>query len=248
MFNNPASLQWVISGLVGPTGNCPGGGEFCKIFNPPFKCTQSNCTAANNCVWTANALNGLPDRGECKVYTYLNPGVDTTLKGDGLSESRPKPNLQHTDVGARQFTTLNFQYYIKNGGSASNYRSGPVMIGRGWYDKGFAYANATFKNYMDFFHGSTSISIPTVSGTISLQMGHAEGGGTVTKRLMLDPAFHIGHEGTILYESGGNGDVTYNWNTTTVANGQHILLAMTEEEGSIGIHTGLAKVIFNVQN
>lgn len=172
----------------------------------------------------------------------------------GLRELRLSPNITTNDLGERQFGTLNFQIYLNNGKTPSNYRSRPNPIGRSWYSTGFDYANVEV-NYTDFFRGAGDLgkSIPTVGGVVPLRIRHREGNFAVRSQLWQDPDFHANpdswHQGVgRLYTKPGRFDGTYNWDTRQLPNGRHWLYFETVDEGPTGTNAGALKLPFDVQN
>lgn len=208
-----------------------------------LKC-QSNPMEMRECTW------------------WVDMTLDPSSSSGGLHELRLTPNISKNDLGNRQYGTLNYQIYLKNGKSGGNYRSKPDPIARTWYT-GFDYANVAV-NYMDFFKGAADLdkSMPTVSGVVPLRIRHEKGSHTVRSQLWQDVNFHhdpefwteaqVGvpsHDGAVLlYKVPGRFDGTYQWDTRGLADGTHVLYFETVDEGSAGFQAGAMKLFFNVQN
>jgi hypothetical protein len=224
-FNNPAKLEWIEAKFGDGTG-------FQKIF------------VNNLCQQMA---------GEHKECTWYYPmTVDLKLAGhNGLGELRLRPNFVHPDLNnERQFTTLNFQVYVKDSRfkSTSNYRSSPNPIARSWYDLGFDYANADLGNYIQLLGTDLSKNMPVLKGTVTLKGRHREATGKVSAKMTLDPNYHAGVVGRTLYQYGANGDYSVQLDTTKLTNGKHVLMVETAEETSLGTQRGQIKLEFLVQN
>ena len=202
-----------------------------------------------------------PD-GQLLCIWYVDMTLYPDLSPVGMNELRINANIPINEFGKRHFPSLNFQIWTAHSGT---YRDVLWSIGRGWYE-GPGYANARI-NYADFFNGVADLdrTIPLVSGPVALKIRHEQGSGgpkKVRSTLWLNANFHEYpefHENAVvgvphssgaelLYEMSGNGDVTYMWDTTGLANGIHTLFAQTEETGSAGTNAGGLKVQFEVYN
>lgn len=200
-------------------------------FNPRLQCQQR------------------PDElKECTWYVPMN--IDTNqMNVSGMDELRLTPNVQHDDLNTRQFGTNNFQ--IHRGGSG-NYRSSPAFIARSWYT-GLDYANVQWDNYVDLFRSPTE-TMPTVSGTITLQVRHDKcSGNSSVSHGFVDPNFHAVQRGEKpapqpFYEQSGCFRGTVQLDTTKLANGQHGIYLQTQESDSRGQNSGAGLWFINVQN
>lgn len=193
---------------------------------------------------------------ECRWPVTMILAADLADSG-GLHELRLTPNVEHADLGTRQFATLNYQVYLKNGRSARNYRSTPDPIARSWYT-GSGYVNVKV-DYMSSFTRLDQ-AIPTVGGVVPIKLEHTEGSFTVTSLLFQDPDFHAypnAHtdprkdptgKTKLLYKQPGRFDGTFYWDTRVLSNGIHVLYAQTEDEGPNGIHAAALRLLYNVQN
>lgn len=205
----------------------------------------------------SNVCQSAPDLlAECRWPVNMTLDANLASSG-GLHELRLTPNVQHADLGKRQFATLNFQVYLNNGKTPSNYRSSPDPIARSWYT-GFGYANVQV-NYMNFFTDLNQ-TIPVVSGIVPLKVKHSSGSFARTSYLFQDPDFHAypsSHgdpsnnptgKTVLLYKKSGLFSGTYNWDTRSLENGTHALYFQTEDKGDAGTHAGALRLLFQVQN
>lgn len=229
-FNNPGTITWARDGYEDT--------ELSKV------------TMEVRCQPQAGIL------AECRYPVDLLLDANVASSG-GLHELRMSPNVVYDDLGTRQFTTLNFQVYLKNGKTPNNYRPTPNPIARSWYT-GFGYANVSV-NYADFFTNINQ-TIPLVGGVVPLKVSHSNGTFRRTSYLFLDPDFHAypeSHENPaadpsgktkLLYKKPGLFKGTYYWDTRSLTNGVHTLYLQTEDEGPNGVHAGALKLLFNVHN
>ena len=206
---------------------------------------------------------GVGERQLCTSFHDLTLEPSAADRG-GLRELRLSPNLNLEVLDARQFLTLNFQLYLKNGKSESNYRSSVDPIARAWYT-GFDYARVRI-NYMDLFDGVDDLakSIPTVSGIVPLKIKHWRGESHHSTRSLLwqntnfhhFPEFHAEAEvgvphasgGVLLYEASSEFDGTYLWDTRELPAGINVLFLQTEDTGAEGKNFVGFKLLFDVQN
>lgn len=185
--------------------------------------------------------------------------LDPLEGSGGLDELRLSPNIRENEFGLRQFATLNFQ--VCTGTSSEAYRSHPDPIGRAWYE-GLDYSNVRV-NYMDFYRGSLTDVIPTVSGVVTLDIDHQRGSGENRSLLWLDTNHHLNpgqfgdpppvgevqaHGGVLLYDEPGLFDGTYAWDTSALPDGVHALFFQTLSTGADGTSAGGLKLLFRVAN
>ncbi len=250
MYNNPGKISWINAGFQdndsgkyfvrsvtnnGTTTSdwstqnreCEGGGVTCVNYTDPLTCSEKQCTY--------------------KVALKIDM---STCRINGLCELRIRPNLTETPPrNERAFTTLNLQINV---GGNDNYRDSTAPIGRGWYS-GPEYVNSSIDNYMNLFNGDYKKSIPTVKGTIKLNIRHREAiGGKSTASMRIDPSTFTGVGGTLVYEeemrtSSLNKD-NVSIDTTKLSNGVHTLFVSTQERSSVGKNFGHLKLFINVQN
>lgn len=235
-FNNPGRLSFVRNGWQETVS----GGMMSQVDGANRRC-QTGIDALTECTWWEN------------LVIDSNEAVNS-----GLQELRMTPDIRHADLGTRQFATLNYQVYVKNGKPVKNYRNGPIPIARSWYT-GFDYANVELQNYMALFT-SPNQTIPTVSGVVPLRVKHSSGKFTVTSYLFLNPDFHsyphAHHDPQadptgktkLLYKKSGRFNGIYEWDTRGLPNGTHVLYFQTEDKSAAGLHAGAMKLFFNVQN
>jgi hypothetical protein len=223
-FNTPGHINWVRWSW-GSSGV-----QQTKKYSPRLAC-QSKPDEHKECTW----------------YDTLD--IDpSTSKHSGMDELRISPNMQHDDLKDRQFCTANFQ--VHRGGS-SNYRKTPAPISRSWYTN-FDYANVQWNNYMSLFT-STNQTMPTVKGTIDVQVQHANCNGTARSTGFIDADFHAfqmgqGRAPIPFYDQPGCWKGTVKLDTTKLSNGVHTVYLQTNEETSDGAHAGAGKYFIRVQN
>lgn len=186
---------------------------------------------------------------ECTWYVAM--GIDTDrMRVSGMDELRLTPNMQHDDLGTRQYLSLNFQ--LHRGGSG-NYRSSPALISRGWYT-GLDYINVTWNNYMSLFTNLNQ-TMPVVKGTIDVNVSHAScsGSGVSDSQGFIDADFHAAQRGRIpaptpFYKFSGCHSGTVRLDTTKLSNGVHTVYLQTQERDLRGLNAGAGKYFINVQN
>ena len=223
-FNNPGYINWVRYSWQSDIIQT-------KKYSPRLQCQTS------------------PDQHkECTWYETLD--IDTSkMNVGGMDELRISPNVEHDDLGTRQFCTANFQ--LHRGGSG-NYRSSPAPISRAWYTD-FDYANAQWNNYMSLFT-STSQTMPTVKGVISLAVQHSNCNGTSHSAGYVDANFHASQSGTApepvpFYDKPGCFKGTVQLDTTKLTNGVHsVYLQTMEEVDGKGMQASAGKYLIRVQN
>lgn len=203
-----------------------GGAEFPVRFSPNLTCAG---------------------RGDCTFFSTNR--VNTAVAPDGLHELRWRIQGNHPDLSNdTEFISFATKIYAKNGKDVNSSASNPNPRGRGWYT-GIEYDTAEIANYVDLYQGRTDISVPIVKGQVSLQMNHTQSvGNQLRSRLYLDPSFHQGNPGTILYDKQGLYRGQYVLDTTKIPNGRHALVLETEHTDSQGIHSGLLKLFIDVSN
>lgn len=195
-----------------------------------------------------NPAKTCPNRGiNCTFYSSNT--IDTTVAPDGLHELRWRVEGSHPDLSNKdEFISFATKIYIKNGHSINSSASNSNPRGRGWYHD-VDYDSAEISNYNDLYRGRTDISVPIVSGQVNLQMNHNQSSGCcIRSRLYMDPNFHAGIAGTILYDKPGLFQGTYALDTTRFPNGRHVLVVQTEHTVASGIHSGLLKLFIDINN
>jgi hypothetical protein len=187
------------------------------------------------------------NRANCVFYSTNK--INTGVAPDGLHELRWRVQGTHPDLANdSEFISFATKIFIKNGGSVNSSANNPAPRARGWYE-GFEYDTSEITNYTDLYNGRTDISVPIVKGSVNLQMNHTQSvGGTIKSRLYLDPDFHNGSSGTVLYDKPGLFRGGYTLDTTRIPNGRHALVMETEHTESSGVHSGLLKVFIEVNN
>ncbi len=181
--------------------------------------------------------------GEFKECTYWG---EYNLKArSGMDELRLATDIRNGDLGTRQYSVINFQV---RGSSGGNYRGGPWIIGRHWYD-GFGYVRVYLYDYMEYVKPGESM--PTVSGNFNLNVKH-DGSNCTEGQMFINPMFHQWHaSGTTPPapdEHTGCGSHTYTVDTTKLPNGRNTLYFQTMAEDGRGELASAVLVFINVQN
>lgn len=221
-FNMPNEIEWVRYQWQGDTQETRNFGERCQNSPDEFK--------------------------ECKWY--LEFAIDADAANGGLDELRLSPNIDHHDLGTRQFPTLNFQIRTGNGG---NYRNSEEPISRSWYS-GLSYARVQWSDYMDLFNGRYDLAIPVVSGTINIDVRHTKSSGScLSSEGYVDPNFHAFHAGNgaepqPFYDESGCFDGNQSLDTTTLSNGIHTIYLQTRVGDGRGFNAAAIAYQINVQN
>lgn len=184
--------------------------------------------------------NSMGEFKECSHWVEYN----LQARG-GMDELRLATDTRNGDLGTRQYSVINFQV---RGGSGGNYRGGPWIIGRHWYD-GFGYVRVYLLDYMEYVKPNESM--PTVSGIFKLNIKH-DGSNCTTGQMFINPKFHQWHaegsDGPTPDEVGGCGSHTYTIDTTKLPNGRNGLYFQTMAEDSRGELASAVQVFINVQN
>lgn len=213
-------------------------------FNSPGEVNWHRAQWEGNTVQTNDigdrCQNSVGEFAECTYWQTYN-----LTARSGMDELRLATDMRHGDLGTRQYSVINFQV---RGSSGGNYRSGPWIIGRHWYD-GFGYVRVYLYDYMEYVKPGESM--PNVSGNFSLKVKH-DGSNCTEGQLYLNPQFHTWHKnGTTpppADETSSCGSHTYTIDTTKLPNGRNTLYFQTMAEDSRG-ELGSAVLLFiNVNN
>ncbi len=240
-FNSPGYINWVRysweSNVI----------EYHR-FNPRLRC-QTKPNEMKECTW------------------FINMNIDMSRSNrSGHSELRLSPNVEHDDLGTRQFNTNNFQLHK---GGTNHYRNRPNPISRAWYT-GLDYANVSWTNYLDILNASDpnmQDTMPTVSGVITINVDHAQCNGESNSLGFVDTNFHAvqrgetsfplkcenvskvsGPSGCMLYDNSGCWEGSVQFDTRKLTNGVHSIYLQTQENNSDGMNAGAGKYFIRVQN
>lgn len=241
-FNNPSSVKLVSQD------------RFFDAANGPADTSSFTCTTSSpNVVMMAG-------RPQCTWYVDVT--LDPSTAPYGISEYRLSPNVaSHVGLGTRQFLTLNAQLPIA--GKTGTYRHTVNPIARSWYS-GLTYNNVDV-NYMDFFNGAADLnkSVPVVKGIVPIKVRTQEQNASGKMAIWQDTNHHMDPKfwktakvgdihpsgGKLLYLAAGpNKTVTFNWDTTGLADGRHTLYFQAQESDSRGVNASALKLFFDVCN
>jgi hypothetical protein len=167
--------------------------------------------------------------------------IDTTIaEYDGYQEFRPGSNVQHTQAaGDTMFSSGSWQVYLANGKPVRHFhrssKGAPLNWtgGSGWY-LGARYENVRFASPLPYeVSGSWSFSIVLTHGAGGINPTH----GFVS----IDPDFHHGSVGQVLYDGTAPTTRTITVDTRTLTNGVHKLFLRTDApcDGTAGHNCGL---------
>lgn len=241
--NNPGAINYVVAQFESVDGD--------RVWvrehpSEEFQLQSSQCYGgASSCVHFPEPLV-CPDRGDCRWDIKMKLDFNE-CSHNGLCELRIRPFINGIEPrGDKQFTTNNFQVFVA-GPNPKNYRNFPDPIGRGWYT-GVDYATVYVRDYMSLFQGRTDITVPEVSGTITLRPSHSAADLNPRSTLRIDPDIHHGNPGTIFYDHNLNFGGTITIDTTTLSNGRHALVFTTQEDNEFGVHSGNLKLLIDVNN
>jgi hypothetical protein len=140
----------------------------------------------------------------------------------GRNEVRISANIPNNDEGNRQFQSTGEQICVRACSPA--YRSGDWIEGRGWYtDREYQNARLT-----------SPLSTVCSGCTISVRIGPGSGGlATVLSGIYVDPDFHHGSSGIVVWQSAGSfqGSVTL----PILASGPHKLTLLADDGKNAGV-------------
>lgn len=189
--------------------------EYCVENGPRW------VAASKGCVWWSMA------------------SVDTTISEyDGFQELRVSGNVRHNGAQDTMFSSGGWQVYLNNGKPVNHYRNTQGAAkdfteARGWY-VGANYINAGLESRIPY----------EVSGTWKpfVRMVAGANGITPTRGFVsVDPNFHFGNEGTVVYSGAAPYRGEINIDTTTLSDGMHKLFIRTDApcDGAPGRNCGL---------
>lgn len=192
-------------------------------FNSPGEVNWHRAQWEGNTVQTNSigqrCQNSVGEFKECTYWETYNLNAPS-----GMDELRLATDMRHGDLGTRQYSVINFQIRSSSGG---NYRGGPWIIGRHWYD-GFGYVRVYLYDYMEYVKPGESM--PRVSGTFKLKVKH-DGIHCTEGQMYLNPQFHTWHANGATVppadETSSCGSHTYTIDTTKLPNGRNTLYFQT---------------------
>jgi hypothetical protein len=223
LHDNPGLLRYARVHLTTDKSNHAGAfrddiGENCVEGGPHWN------QATLGCVWWSTGT--------------INTAIS---EFDGYQEMRFSGNVLHANSGTSDtaFSSGGWQVYLSNGKPVQHYRSDasgapvPWTEGRGWY-LGANYTNARLESPIPFeVSGVWSPRVALVRGASGIDPTH----GFVS----VDPDFHHGSAGMVLFDGAAPTTRTVTLDTTTLTNGLHKLFLRTDApcDGTAGNNCGL---------
>ena len=176
------------------------------------------------------------------VY-WVTTTVDTRGANDGWHEFRFKPRVMFAD-GRGQLTSSGWVVWTENGNpDGSSREAAGKVIGRGWYD-GHGYQNPDIRDMSVLLRGPVS---GVWTFPVRLDAGADAFVPTYTAAY-IDPSFHDGHAGLVVYEANGPYQGNLAIDTTSLANGPHRLVMRVESTQNGETNGGVMVYPFVVQN
>jgi hypothetical protein len=163
----------------------------------------------------------------CSWWVHLD--ADTTrVPYDGRQEWRIRPKITEPD-GKVQVGSTSYQTYLNNGKPKNDYRSYDLVQGKGWYE-GASYAIARLDSGFPF---------APVSGRWTIAFRCESDGPPVRGcYVLVDPDFHHGDFGTVLFRQPGAYKGTLTIDTAQIAPGSHKLVIRTDAPHESGSTNG----------
>lgn len=183
-----------------------------------------------------------PDGGE-RVFTYTIK-VDTTKMNDGIRHFRWYADVQHTN-GNTQTARSNWPLNVQNGKADKNAPNSVRYMN--WYK-----VADPFRDWGYIGPIVESIPLTPVNDKLVLDVKCALNGVSnspaIDKTIVnLDPNFHHGSNGTVLYDGKPlSGEFVVN--TANLAEGEHRLAIRCVQEDGDELHEGIGVVPFTVEH
>jgi hypothetical protein len=190
-----------------------------------------------------NCVEGGPNWNQATLgcVWWTTGSVDTTISEyDGYQEFRVGSNVRQTQAaGDTMFSTGAWMVYLANGKPVRNFHHNAAgtsldwTAGSGWY-LGANYEIARLQSPLPYsLAGSWTFSIALVPG--------AHGADPTHGFVSVDPDFHHGSVGTVLYDGSAPTTRTITLDTTTLTNGVHKLFLRTDApcDGTAGNNCGV---------
>jgi archaellum component FlaF (FlaF/FlaG flagellin family) len=168
----------------------------------------------------------------------------TTVPSDGTVEWRIRPRVDEPD-GKTMTGSTSYQTTLSNGKRVSNYRPLDFLQGKGWYT-GVEYTQARLVD--DEF----PYNVPT-SGTWRFGAVCDSTRLPLTECLVtVDPDFHAGHKGMVLFEKFGNDtsqhDIALDLDSLSPGRHKLVIRAGTEVRAQGSTQYGILAVPFHVES
>ena len=176
--------------------------------------------------------------GTCQWWVHLE--ADTTkVPFDGRQEWRIRPKLDEPD-GKTMVGSTSYQTYLANGKPRNDYRSSDLVQGKGWYT-GASYAKARLDSGFPF---------APVNSPWTIEFRCQSEGPPVSECLVtVDPDFHHGHGGTVLFHTTDSSQSkrTLTINPSQFGSGAHRLLIRSSAAHPTGsTNAGILVIPFTV--
>jgi len=175
----------------------------------------------------------------CSWWVHLD--ADTSgFANDGWQEFRIRPKVLESD-GNTKVGSTSYQAYLANGKPVSSYRPADFFQGKGWYT-GVDYAQARITSPLPSgpIGGNWSVIFACDSSKLPVS-------GCL---VAVDPDFHAGNNGTVLFQRAGAYKGTLVLDTRQFVNGLHKLVIRSDvRASSLGsTESGILGVYFTVSN
>lgn len=184
---------------------------------------KSALTCANTCSW----------------IVHLDANT-TGFANDGWQEFRIRPKVTESD-GKTKVGSTSFQVYLDNGKPVKSYRPADFFQGKGWYT-GVEYAQARI---------TSPLPSGSIGGNWQVSFACDSSNLPVTGCLFtVDPDFHNGDDGTVLFKRSGSFKGSMSVDTTKLTNGWHKFVIASDVHSSAagGTERGLLGVYVMINN
>lgn len=190
-------------------------------------------------IWSKTS--GLPAvGGVADVALTVNASIDTNKLATGRHELRFGSYVRQPD-GNVQLVSTGWQLCVRSCSPRQVRSADHWTEARGWYTGAVGYQNARFLS---------PLPTASVSGIWrpTIQCAAPSGGTPSMCEAYLDPNFHHGSSGTLLYHANGAAKTTLAIDTSKLAPGTHKLVIRTDAQSANprGVDSGVMVVSFTV--
>ncbi|MEK6719427.1 MAG: hypothetical protein AABZ33_02010 [Chloroflexota bacterium] len=201
--------------------------------------TRVRIQADGSNIWSQTS--GLPVvGGVADVGVTINATIDTDRLSTGRHELRFAAATRQPD-DQTQLVSSGWQLCVRSCTPRLTRSADNWTEARGWYTGGIGYENARFL---------TALPVGPVTGTWrpTVQCAAPSGASPSMCEVYLDPDFHHGSAGTLLYHADGAAKTTLAIDTAALATGTHKLVIRTDAQSASprGVDSGVMVVSFTV--